>query len=93
MRKNQTQDSDTVAVTPSVVLDIGTKVYVCDRYLGNWSSGFEVADVLPGGYRLRRLTDRRVFPDVFPFDDVRLERRHDPDRDTRGSYLDRRQFP
>jgi hypothetical protein len=75
------------------VLDIGTVVCVCDRYLGNWSSGFEVAEVLADGYRLRRLTDRRVFPDVFAFDDVRRERRINPGRHLEGSSLDRRQFP
>lgn len=78
---------------PEPILDVGTRVYVCDRFLGNWSSGFEVAEVLPHGYRLRRLTDDRVFPDVFTFDDVRLERRRHPLRGTEGSHLDRRQFP
>jgi hypothetical protein len=54
---------------------VDTKVFVRDRYLGNWCSGFAVAEVLDDGYRLRRLSDGRVFPDLFPFDDVFLERR------------------
>jgi len=72
---------------------VGTRVYVCDRYLGNWSRGFEVAEVADGGYRLRRVSDGRVFPDVFPFGDVHVERRRDPLRGSSRSHLDRRQFP
>jgi hypothetical protein len=83
-----------VATDPGSVLDVGTTVYVRDRFLGNWSSGFEVAEVLPDGYRLLRFTDRRVFPDVFCFDDVRPERRASPRRESTDSLLDpRRQFP
>jgi len=82
----------TEATDPVPVFDVGTKVYVSDRFLGNWTSGFAVAEVLDDGYRLRRLTDGRVFPDVFPFDDVRLERR-DPEHRPPEPYFDRRQFP
>ncbi len=84
---------ETVAIAPDPVLAVGTRVYVRDRYLGNWCSGFEVAEVLPDGYRLRRMTDHRVFRDLFPFDDVRLERRQQSRRESEESWLDRRQFP
>ena len=96
MRKNNTQNISTagmVATGPVFVLDVGTTVYVRDRFLGNWCSGFEVAEVLPDGYRLLRLTDRRIFPDVFSFDDVRLERRANPRRESKDLLLDRHQFP
>jgi hypothetical protein len=82
----------TEATDPIPVFDVGTKVYVCDRFLGNWTSGFEVVEVLDDGYRLRRLTDGRVFSDVFQFDDVRGERR-DPKRRPLEPHFDRRQFP
>lgn len=75
---------------PGSTLDVGTKVYVRDRFLGDWSSGFEVAEMLSDGYRIRRLSDGQVFPDVFAFDDVRLERRQQPLRGIAGSHHDRR---
>jgi hypothetical protein len=71
-------------------LERGVRVYVRDRYLGRWSGGFKVAEVLSDGYKIRRLSDGHAFPDVFPFDDVRLERRHEPLRGIAGSHLDRR---
>jgi hypothetical protein len=69
-------------------LDVGTKVYVRSRYLGQWCGGFEVAAVSGDGYRIRRISDGHAFPDVFSFEEVHLERRHQPRVET--SYLDRR---
>jgi hypothetical protein len=71
-------------------LETGTKVYVRNRFLGEWSGGFEVAEILNDGYRLRRLSDGYLFPDVFAFEDVGRERRKDPLRGIAGLYLDRR---
>ena len=68
----------------------GYKVCVRNRFLGEWTTGFKVAEVLGDGYRIRRLSDDHVFPDVFAFEDVRLERRKQPLRGITGSYLDRR---
>jgi hypothetical protein len=76
---------------PVAPLDVGTKIYVRNRFLGDWITGFKVAEVLGDGYRIRRLSDDHVFPDVFSFDDVRLERRQHPLRGITGSHLDRRQ--
>ena len=56
-------------------LVIGAKVYVRNRFLGNWTAGFEIAEVMDDGYRIRRLSDGHAFPDVFAPDDVHLERR------------------
>jgi len=74
-------------------LSVGARVYVADKYLGNWCAGFEVAEVTDDGYRLRRLTDGRVFPDIFPLDDVREERRRDPFRMSQRHHPDRRLPP
>ena len=75
---------------PASTLGVGTKVYVRNRFLGDWITGFKVAEVLGDGYRIRRLLDDHVFPDVFAFDDVRLERRQQPLWEIAGSYPDRR---
>ncbi|HEY7947725.1 MAG TPA: hypothetical protein VID75_08615 [Acidimicrobiales bacterium] len=76
-------------VRKAPVLGVGSKICVRNRFLGDWSMGFEVADVLGDGYRIRRVSDGLSFPDVFPFDEVRLERRLDPERGVAGSCLDR----
>jgi hypothetical protein len=69
---------------------VGALVCVRNRFLGDWTSGFTVAEVLGDGYRIRRISDGHAFPDVFPFAEVRLERRRQPLREIVGSYLDRR---
>jgi hypothetical protein len=53
----------------------GTKVDVRNRYQGTWVRGFEVADVTDTGYRIRRLSDGSVLPELFSRDDVRRERK------------------
>jgi len=53
------------------VVEVGTSVIVRTRYLGSWAAGFEVAEVLDDGYRLRRISDGNLLPDVIEFDDVR----------------------
>jgi len=80
------------STTSPATLDVGTKVIVRIQYTHTWSAGFEVAGVVDDGYILGRLSDHHVLPDVFPFDDVRLERRRDPFRGIRGSDQDRRYF-
>ena len=52
----------------------GTAVDVRSRYVGSWSSGFEVAEPLKDGYRILRVSDGSVLPDVFTNDDVRARR-------------------
>ncbi len=71
-------------------LEVGATVYVRDKFLGDWTTGFKVVEILRDGYRIQRLSDGQSFPDVFAFEDVRLERRQQPQRDTDGSHLDRR---
>lgn len=53
----------------------GTRVDVRNRFVGSWSRGFEVAEHEGDGYRVRRLSDGSVLPDVFPEDDIRPEKR------------------
>lgn len=58
------------------VLSAGTPVDVRSRYVGEWSRGFEVAErVADAGYRVRRLSDGTVLPDVFDSQDVRPQKR------------------
>ena len=62
------------------LLSSGTPVDVRSRFVGDWSRGFEVAErVADQGYRVRRLSDGTILPDVFDEQDVRPQRRrHDP---------------
>jgi len=87
-RENEALPATSSDVVP--MLDVDMRVCVRNRFLGDWTTGFEVAEVLHDGYRIRRLSDGHAFPDVFAFEDVRLERRQHPSRETTGSHLDRR---
>lgn len=93
MHKEEIQAPDVVHTaegSTGPTLPVGASICVRSRYVGQWSSGFEVAAVLDDGYRIRRLSDGHAFPDVFPFGDVHEERRHQPTRGIGSSYLDRR---
>lgn len=90
MNKPQIAVSSSERQAPAQRLNVGTDVCVRNRFLGDWTTGFKVAEVLPDGYRLRRTSDDHDFPDVFAFEEVRLERRTHPLREMGGSYLDRR---
>lgn len=54
------------------LLGAGTPVDVRSRYLGSWSRGFEVAEIVGDSYRVRRLSDGSVLPAEFSSDDVRV---------------------
>ena len=61
---------------PQGELRAGTPVDVRSRYVGDWSRGFEVAEeVAERGYRVRRVWDGTVLPDVFDAQDVRPHKR------------------
>lgn len=53
----------------------GTRCEVRRRYDDGYARGFEVAEVMPDGYRVRRLSDSSILPAVFAADDVRPERK------------------
>lgn len=55
----------------------GVRVEVRRRFDQHWARGFEIAEVLDSGYRIRRLSDNSVLPEVFGPDDVRRERRRE----------------
>jgi len=66
---------DAATDIPDTQLAEGTPVDVRNRFVGSWSHGFEIAERVQGGYRVRRLSDDSVLPDVFPSEDIRSERR------------------
>jgi len=50
----------------------GATVEVRTRYLaGQWAHGYEVVEVLPDGYRVRRRGSQEVLADVFTAADLR----------------------
>jgi len=52
----------------------GATVEVRTQYLaGQWAHGYEVAEVLPGGYRIRRRGTQEVLSEVFRAADVRRD--------------------
>ena len=55
-------------------LDIGHLVEVHTQFDGSWCMGFEIAEVLPSGYRVRRTHDGAVLPDPTGEHDVRPAR-------------------
>ncbi len=73
-----------------VQLAVGTVVCVWNYYLRRWTGGFAVAEVLAGGYRLRRLSDDYVFSHVFSADEVMEERRKIQEPGIDGFHVDRR---
>lgn len=58
---------------PASAIGVRTRVAVRDHYLGDWSRGFEVAQVVKGGYRIRRLSDGSLLPVELSFDEVRRD--------------------
>ena len=53
----------------------GTKVEVRRRFDQHGSRGFEIAEAVDDGYKLKRLSDNSVLPVVFDDDEVRLEKK------------------
>lgn len=62
---------NTPASEPTIAFAVGTSVDVKNRFVGTWSSGFEVAGHVQDGYLIRRLSDRSILPDPLAFDEVR----------------------
>ena len=53
------------------VLQVGDQVEVHTKYNDSWVGGFEIAEVLDGGYRVRRTSDGSLLPNLTGEDDVR----------------------
>ena len=68
-------DVSAIDVVVEERLKPGTQVEVRSRFEDRWSRGFEVAEVLPDGYRLLRLSDLTVLPVEFDEGDVRRQRK------------------
>jgi hypothetical protein len=65
-------DPEVSATSPDLEsLSPGRHVEVRNRFTGTWSRGFDVAEVVAGGYRIRRLSDGSVLPTLFSREDVR----------------------
>jgi hypothetical protein len=62
---------NTAALEPTIALAVGTSVDVKNRFVGSWSSGFEIAGHVEDGYLIRRLSDRSILPDALSLDEVR----------------------
>ena len=56
-------------------LEPGTRVEVRRRFDQSWSRGFEVAEDMENGYRVKRISDGTILPVEFSDDDVREERK------------------
>ena len=57
------------------VLEPGTAVEVRRRFDYSWVRGFEVAEVVDGGYRVKRLSDGTVLPSDFGAGEIRQSRK------------------
>ncbi len=55
-------------------LSTGTEVEVLTRYERRWTTGFEIASVDDGRFRLRRRSDGAVLPMSFSAKEVRARR-------------------
>ncbi len=53
----------------------GTAVEVRSRFEGTWARGFEIAEDVEGGYRIRRLSDGELLPVVLRDEEIRKERK------------------
>jgi hypothetical protein len=56
------------------VVKIGDEVEVHTKFSDSWSSGFEIAEVVLGGYRVKRLSDGSILPGFTSDDDLRSVR-------------------
>ena len=68
-------DASTAELLVEELFKPGARIEVRGRFDGRWSRGFEVAEVLADGYRVKRVSDGAVLPVSFDADDVRRERR------------------
>lgn len=75
---------------PRARLSVGSDVCVWNSFLDSWTGGFRVAEVVPGGYRLRRMSDGHVFADVFATAQVIRERRQVQLPGYGADHIDRR---
>lgn len=59
-------------------MQVGARVEVHTRFTDTWASGFEIAEVVPDGYRLRRMSDGAMLPEPTSEADLRPAGQHRP---------------
>ena len=52
-------------------MQVGARVEVHTRFTDTWAPGFEIAEVVPDGYRLRRMSDGAMLPEPTSEADLR----------------------
>ena len=52
-------------------MQIGDRVEVHTRYNDSWTAGFEIAEIIPEGYRVRRVSDGTLLPGTTSAADLR----------------------
>jgi hypothetical protein len=52
-------------------LHVGDQVHVHTKFSDSWVGGFEIADLLTAGYRVRRNSDGSLLPGPTSDDDLR----------------------
>jgi len=58
-------------------LEVGDRVEVRRRFDAQWARGFEIVELTPNGYRVRRESDGEILPVEFNDEDVRpAHKRH-----------------
>ena len=57
-----------------VVVEVGDRVEVHTKFSDSWVGGFEIAEVIPEGYRVRRISDGSILPGYTSETDVRRAR-------------------
>ena len=65
----------TLEVERTEQLSPGVRVEVRRRFDQHWTRGFEIAEAVEGGFRLRRLSDKAVLPTTFGVEELRPERK------------------
>jgi hypothetical protein len=59
-------------------LAVGDQIEVHTRFNDSWCAGYEIAEVLDSGYRVRRTHDGTLLPEMTGDDDVRWARDRSP---------------
>ena len=52
-------------------VEVGDQVDVHTRFSDSWVGGFEIAEIIPEGYRVRRTSDRSLLPGYTSAADLR----------------------
>jgi hypothetical protein len=55
----------------ALMLQVGEQVEVHTKFNDSWVGGFEVAEVVEGGYRVRRTSDGSLLPNLTSEEDLR----------------------